>query len=498
MAISKILSIGDCGAGYAGKHLRQALDYITDPQKTGNGEWVSALNCQKDDAYSQMRRTKAAFGKTDKRQGYHMIISFGEGETDAGTAFEIIGRFVREYLGKDYEALYAVHDNTEHIHGHIIFNSVSFRDGKKFRYEKGEWAKKIQPLTNRLCKEYGLSTIEISEERGSTGRDYKKWNDLRDGRFIWEDMIKRDMDACIFQSATYEGFLSMMSDMGYEVKDAYQGEGKEPAIKPMGLTQFRSCGSFGEEYERERIMERILTENLSKYKASFKGMPRIVRCRVKRYKRAGMSGIQKQYFARLYRTGRLKKRAYSQAWRYRADIRKMHELQEDYLFLSRHGVNTAGDLAVVADNMEEKKREISKEKGKIFKERAKIKPLFDAAKEMEGLQECENCYRRGEMLFEAEHDRWQLLDGMLKDGGYSLESLGILKQYYRKKTASVMEEEKAAIKEERIAKRILKEITSDEPAYDREQKTDRREAPDAGKRQDHKHGPEGLYGQLKK
>ena len=75
MAISKILYIGDCGSGYVGKHLKQALDYIVEEHKTGEGKWVSSLNCQVDSAYEQMRQTKVQFGKTDQRQGYHMIIS---------------------------------------------------------------------------------------------------------------------------------------------------------------------------------------------------------------------------------------------------------------------------------------------------------------------------------------------------------------------------------------------------------------------------------------
>ncbi|MEY8518666.1 relaxase/mobilization nuclease domain-containing protein [Lachnospiraceae bacterium 29-84] len=215
MAISKILYIGDCGAGYAGKHLKQALDYITVPEKTGGGRFVGSLNCQQEKVYEQMRQTKEQFGKTDQRQGYHLIISFVEGEVDADTAFEVIGKFAKEYLGKDYEALYAVHDNTDHIHGHIIFNSVSFRNGMKYRYKKGDWAKEIQPITNRLCEEYGLSTIEISEDRAKKSENYKEWNDFRDGKFLWADMIKRDIDAAVLRSATYESFLSVLSDMGY-------------------------------------------------------------------------------------------------------------------------------------------------------------------------------------------------------------------------------------------------------------------------------------------
>lgn len=469
MAISKILCIGGCGAGYPGKHLKQALDYIAQPGKTGNGKWISALNCQVDDVYGQMHRTKAGFGKTDKRQGYHLIISFEEGETDAGTAFEVIGKFAEEYLGKGYEALYAVHDNTAHIHGHIIFNSVSFRDGKKYRYEKGDWAKKIQPVTNRLCEEYGLSTIEISEGRASPSRHYKEWADQKNGKTVWADMIKRDIDACIIQSSTYGAFLSMLSGMGYEIKNAGRDGGKHLAIRPMGMARFRRCKSLGEDYTEEMIRERIRTEDLPRYRPAFKKAPKIMHCRVKRYRKAGMSGIQKRYFARLYRTGLLKKRPYSQAWKYRDDIRKMQELQEDYLFLGRHKISTVAEIERLAEGMEGRKRQISREKSGIFKERARMKPLFDMAEEMGSLQECENCYQRGEGLFEKEHLRWQALAEMLKKEGYSLESLEGLKEYYRGRIALVREREKSVAKEMRTAKRILEETRHGNPRKDKQQ-----------------------------
>lgn len=421
---------------------------------------MAALNCQKEDVYRQMRQTKEIFGKTGQRQGYHLIISFAEGEVDAETAFEIIGRFAEEYLGKDYEALYAVHDNTEHIHGHIIFNSVSFRSGRKYRYEKGDWAQKIQPVTNRLCEEYGLSVIETAESRADPGEPYREWNGFRDGKSVWADMVKRDIDACILQAEDYESFLSMLSGMGYGIKNADRKEGKYLAVKPAGMKRFLRCRRLGGDYTEERIRERIQKESLSEYRAVFKHTPQIVRCRVKRYRKAALSGLQKKYFARLYHTGQLKKRPYSQAWRYRDDIRKMKKLQEDYLFLVRHDIHTAEDLAVAADHMQEKKKEVSVEKRRVSKKRAGMKPLFDAADEIKGLQECENCYRRGETFFESEHRRWQELDAWLKKEGYSVDRLEALKQYYRCEATLVQEKEKAAAGEQRTAERILKDILS--------------------------------------
>ncbi len=470
MAISKILYIGDCGAGYAGKHLKQALDYITVPEKTGGGRFVGSLNCQQEQVYEQMRQTKEQFQKTDQRQGYHLIISFVEGEVDADTAFEVIGKFAKEYLGKDYEALYAVHDNTDHIHGHIIFNSVSFRDGRKYRYKKGDWAKEIQPITNRLCEEYGLSTIEISEDRAKKSENYKEWNDFRDGKFVWADMIKRDIDAAIIQSATYESFLSVLSEMGYGIKNAYRTEGKYLAIKPMGMSRFRRCRSLGENYTEERIRERIGQESLSSYKKMQAVQEtRIVRCRVKRYKRAKMSGLQKRYFARLYQTGLLKKRPYSKVWQYRDDIRKMQKLQEDYLFLVRHNVTgdkgqTENTIKELHLQMADRKKEISREKSRIFKERARMKPLFDIADQLEGLKECENSFQRGENLFEKEHEEYVKLSARLAREGYTAGQLAEFKEHYRSEIARIREKEKEVAKEERIAARILAEIKEGERA----------------------------------
>lgn len=253
--------------------------------------------------------------------------------------------------------------------------------------------------------------------------------------------------------------------MGYGIKNAYRTEGKHLAIKPMGMSRFRRCKSLGEDYTEERIRERIAQENLSSYKKVQQVQEtKIVRCRVKRYKKAKMSGIQKRYFARLYKTGLLKKRPYSKAWQYRDDIRKMQKLQEDYLFLARHDASTAGDIRQTAAQMADRKKETSREKSRIFKERARMKPLFDIAAQMEALLECENCYQRGEALFEKEHGQYAALSARLEKEGYTAGQLAEFKEHYRSEIARIREKEKAVAKEERIAARILAEITAGERA----------------------------------
>ena len=478
MAISKILNMKDCGGHFHGKHLKRSLDYVMNPEKTQDGRLVGAINCQVDSAFEQMKATKRKFGKVDKRQGYHIILSFKEDEVNPDTAFEITRRFVEEYLGKSYEAVYVVHDNTAHVHSHIVFNSVSFVDGKKYRYEKGDWAKYIQPITNKLCQEYGLSIIDVDDgSKEKEHESYKDWSEYREGSFVWADMIKRDLDSCILQAGNYEQFLELLSDKGYEVK-----QGKYLAVKPQGMTRFRRCKTLGNMYSDEAIRERIEKEDISFYREQQKEVqPVLCKCKVRRYRRAKMSGLQKRYYAKLYRIGKLKKKPYSQVWKYKDDIRKMHKLQEQYLFLVRHKIESAEELVSVLDNLTDKKKEASKEKSKTYKAKERFKDIFDKAEQIRGLDDAESCYQSGDTFFEDEHNAWERLNTELLAQGYSVEEVESLRKKYESKYAQDCKAERAVSKELNLGRSIWKELTvsasAEEKQYDKETIRDRKEQP---------------------
>ena len=478
MAISKILNMKDCGGHFHGKHLKRSLDYVMNPEKTQDGRLIGAINCQVDSAFEQMKATKRKFGKVDKRQGYHIILSFKEDEVNPDTAFEITRRFVEEYLGKSYEAVYVVHDNTAHVHSHIVFNSVSFVDGKKYRYEKGDWAKYIQPITNKLCQEYGLSIIDVDDgNKEKEHESYKDWSEYREGSFVWADMIKRDLDSCILQAGNYEQFLELLSDKGYEVK-----QGKYLAVKPQGMTRFRRCKTLGDMYSDEAIRERIEKEDISFYREQQKEVqPVLCKCKVRRYRRAKMSGLQKRYYAKLYRIGKLKKKPYSQVWKYRDDIRKMHKLQEQYLFLVRHKIESAEELVSVLDNLTDKKKEASKEKSKTYKAKERFKDIFDKAEQIRELDDAESCYQSGDTFFEDEHNAWERLNTELLAQGYSVEEVESLRKKYESKYAQDCKAERAVSKELSLGRSIWKELTvsasAEEKQYDKETIRDRKEQP---------------------
>lgn len=458
MAISKILNMKDCGGHFHGKHLKRSLEYVMNPEKTQDGRLVGAINCQPDYAFEQMRETKRRFGKVDKRQGYHIILSFKENEVNPDTAFEITQRFVEEYLGKTYEAVYVVHDNTDHVHSHIVFNSVSFVDGRKYRYEKGDWTKYIQPITNRLCQEYGLSIIDVDEALKD------KVNERHEVDFVWADMIKRDLDACILQANDFNGFIELLEEKEYEVK-----QGKYLAVKPPGMARFRRCRVLGDMYTDEAIRERIVKEDIDFYKNQQKEyQPEITKCYVKKYHKAKLSGIQKKYYAKLYRIGKLKKRPYSQVWKYKDEIRQMHKLQQEYLFLVNHDINSAEELVSVIKSLTDKKKEISAEKSRIYKERERSRELFKIADEMETLKPAEQSFQKGDDFFREEHEQWKTLKQSLMSQGYSLEDVEALRQYYKGEYSNACAKEKAVFKELKIGNSIWNSLISDDVSDERE------------------------------
>ena len=481
MAISKILHMKDSGNSFHARHLKRALDYVMNPEKTQGGRLVGAINCQADMAFEQMMDTKKQFGKTDKRQGYHIILSFKEDEVEPDRAFEIAQKFVAEYLGDAYEAVFVVHDNTDHVHSHIVFNSVSFVDGKKYRYEKGDWAKYIQPITNKLCQEYGLSIIDVEDgSKEKQHENYKDWSEYREGSFVWADMIKRDLDACILQANDFSGFLELLSEKGYEVK-----QGKYLAVRPQGMTRFRRCKTLGENYSQEAIVERIAKEDLSFYQSqNEEKQAAIVKCYVKRYRRAKMSGLQKRYYAKLYRIGKLKKKPYSQVWKYKDDIRKMHKLQEEYLFLVNHDIHSAEELVSVISSLTDKRKEVSAEKSRIYKARERSRELFDIADDMKELEPAEKSFLQGDEFFTDEHLQWETLKQKLLSQGYSLEEVEALRKHYKEEYSKACAKERAVFKELNIGKSIWKSLIPDsvsdgkDAQYNKETIRDRKEQPE--------------------
>lgn len=299
MAITKLLHIK------AKSNLYAAIAYVMRPEKTENGLLVGGNSGNEpQEVYRIMQQTKQDWEKPDGRQGYHFILSWKPGETDAQTAYGMIKEFCEAYLGDGYDYVFAVHNDRDHPHGHIVFNSVNRITGYKYRYETGDWEKKIQPVTDQICERYHLSRLTYDREN-PVGISYAEWN--RGEKMTWKKIICADIDYAIARSSDYDEFLQIMRKMKYQIKcgsSRMEGEeGEVLSLKAPGQNRaWRTKKStLGEAYTVAAIKERI--RKPSKVEFSHDPMPpRLKRCRSRgRLKsNSGLSGYQFLFVKEIY------------------------------------------------------------------------------------------------------------------------------------------------------------------------------------------------------
>ena len=321
----------------------------------------------------------------------------------------------------------------------------------------------IQPITNRLCEEYGLATMEIEMAGQHKNEYYKDWNEFRDGKLIWRDMIRRDLDACILQSDDMEEFLDMLKEMGYEIK-----QNKYLAVKPPGMQRYCRCKSLGEEYTEDRIEQRIALEDLKSYaNRSEKGLLTVAEDEF--LPRTKLTGIQKTYYAKVCRIRKLKRLPYSKAWQYKNEIRKLNECHEQYMFLVENEIHTLPELVAACSNLKEKEAESRRERRSLSKEEKRFSGLFRTAEEMEQLQPAYHSYLEGDEFFEKEYHAYESLKEKLKEQGYTKEQVDMIQNGIHNRIAENYEKRQAVHRRRVIAEKMITELT-DRMEKQREQK----------------------------
>lgn len=454
-AISKISYMKQSGRSYPAKHLANTIQYILNPQKTQDGYLTGAVNCITDYALNQMMKTKQRFAKTDNRQGYHLVISFADGEVTAEQALEIISKFTEQYLGKEYEAIYAVHDNTSHIHGHIVYNSVSFLHGRKFRYEKGDWKQYIQPIVNRLCEEYGLSTIDLDAPKDNKAEE---WDQYKNGAFTFSSMIALDVEDALSFATDIKNFYAIMKLKGYEIK-----HGKHTAVKPRGMKRFKRLDTINKEYTEELLAERILKGEVNKSCLPKKEnpSPKILYGRggFKRIRKAGLSPFQRKYFAKLYRTGQLKKKPYSTAcscteWKYKNDIKKFHELQDQYIYVRRMNITSRKELQKRQEFLQSKLEELETNKKEYYLRRYPYKEMLGNLKQIEAVAREAELFEEGTDDFKAEYDLYLEGKKYLHSLGITLEQAVVIKNDLEAEISEIKNRKRIIRKEQKLCSKI--------------------------------------------
>ena len=231
--------------------LKNVIDYASDKEKTDDELFVSGINCDVENAYELMTETKRQFGKKDKVVAYHGYQSFKDGEVTPEECHAIGVETAKRLWGDRYEIIITTHLNTKtHLHNHFVFNSVSFVDGEKFRYQTADILA-LREVSDEVCKEFGKSVLENAPFHGSSSVYWVH----RNGGLTQTDIVKDDIDIAIAHSYSPQSFMQNMIDMGYRFNRGIFNE--YPSIFVPGRNKPIRLKSFGEEYTRQRLLERI-------------------------------------------------------------------------------------------------------------------------------------------------------------------------------------------------------------------------------------------------
>ena len=353
MAITKILNIMESEGRNPASHLKNALEYIQNPDKTEECVLVGGINCLPDTAFEQMEETKNIFHKTGKRQGYHVIISFSpEEKVTAEQAMYVLEHFAKDVLGDDYEAVYAVHTDREHMHGHLIWNSVSMTTGKKYNSPKGNWRNHLQPITNKYCDELGLSIMlaEYSRHPKNISRD--KW----EKEMSMKDIILRDAKMCAYAAGNVEHFQYLMRSLGYVFK-----KGSWMEVQAPGFRYYHSLVKMDEMFAEDRLRHHVDMPWMAKpyfYSSDIRGLHR-----------AKLSPYQKRFYAKLYRLRIVEqKRFVVGGAKYTEELKRFHQLQDEYLLLVNNDIKDIVELVNFRNKQEEKIQQIEDRQHEIYRE----------------------------------------------------------------------------------------------------------------------------------
>ena len=260
MAVTKIKAIRGT--------LSKAIAYILNPEKTDDKLLVSSYGCASETAAREFEWTR----KIAEQKGMnpvriiarHVIQSFEIGEVTPELAHEIGKQFADEILGGKYEYVLTTHIDKDHVHNHLIFNAVDFVDYHAYKSYKRIYYD-MREVSDRLCKENGLSVIPPSQNKGM---GYKEYTEAKRGT-SWKQKLKQTIDRLVITAKDYDDFLRLMQEAGYEIKT-----GKYISFRAEGQERFTRSKTIGENYTEERIKERIAgrTPRRSQRQATPKGI----------------------------------------------------------------------------------------------------------------------------------------------------------------------------------------------------------------------------------
>ena len=318
--------------------LQDALDYAANRDKTEQSCFESSYACTLETAFADMRQTKERWHKLGGVQGYHLVQSFAAGEVTPELAHRIAKELADRVLGGRYEYVIGTHLNTDHIHSHIVWNSVSCVDGKKYRSNYKSYVTEIRAVSDELCRKYKLSVID-TENSKHVAKPYVEWLAEKNGQPTWRTAIRQDVDEAIQQSLTWRQFLNALERNGYEVR---MGR-KYPVLRPPGKERFVRFKTLGKRYTPEAIQTRILYPQFNR--CFVENSPRVQYGRLHGGKpRRKLTGLRALYYRYLYELGAIPRKPRRPSYVVRQDAYKLDQRIRQMEFLSKHNIDTLAQL----------------------------------------------------------------------------------------------------------------------------------------------------------
>ena len=373
--------------------LQDALDYAANRDKTEQSCFESSYACTLETAFADMRQTKERWHKSGGVQGYHLVQSFAADEVTPELAHQIAKELTDRVLGGRYEYVIGTHLNTGHIHSHIVWNSVSCVDGKKYRSNYKSYVTEIRAVSDALCRKYKLSVID-TENSNYVAKPYAEWMAEKNGQPTWRTAIRQDVDDAIQQSLTWRQFLGALEQKGYEVR---MGR-KYPVLRPPGKERFVRFKTLGKRYTPEAIQTRILYPQ--SYHPYVENPPTIQHGRLHSGKKPHrkLTGLRALYYRYLYELGALPRKPSRSSYAVRQDAYKLDQRIRQMEFLSRNNIDTLTQL-------ETHRQALQTEIGQLLTKRKQLPKTDDLQSQHESVNTALKQLRQEERLCRkiAEH-----------------------------------------------------------------------------------------------
>ena len=318
--------------------LEDAIGYAANRSKTEQSCYETAFACTLESAFADMRHTKERWHKTGGVQGYHLVQSFAADEVTPELAHRIAQELADRVLGGRYEYVIGTHLNTGHIHSHIVWNSVSRIDGKKYHSNGKSYVTQIRAVSDELCRKYKLSVID-TENSNHVAKPYAEWLAEKNNQPTWRTAIRQDVDDAIRQSLTWRQFVAALQDKGYEL----QFNRKYPVLRPPGKERFVRFKTLGKRYTPEVIQNRLLYPQFDR--CFVENSPRVQYGRLHGGKpRRKLTGLRALYYRYLYELGALPRKPRRSSYAVRQDAYKLDQRIQQMEFLSRNSIDTLTQL----------------------------------------------------------------------------------------------------------------------------------------------------------